>query len=542
MSDQPIKPARQKFYDSIDHTIRKDVRLSVLEGSLSTVMGTFIGGAFLIGYALTLGADDFEIGLLASLPLLANLIQIVGSLIIAKAGSRKKVCVLFLFLHRLMWTFIAVLPLFVFRDRLTEVRVWIFMILLTGASICASITGIAWTSWIADLIPKGVRGRFFSRRNMSAQVVGMLAAVLAGQFIDIWQTRFDTDHMRSYGFMILFAIGIVFGLVGIFLFRKINEPSLDVPEDTSFFRQLREPFLDKNFRMFMIFSISWGFSTGIVGPFFSVYMINTLQIPFSLITLFGVAAGLSSILGFKVWGALIDKIGAKPLSIICGIGGSFVPFFWIFASPENYLVIWASNILSGLFFAGIGLASTGLMMNLASGKTSSVYFAVFAAVTGLFGAIAPIAGGAIGDFYRGKVLLDGFIRLSDIRLLFLTSTALRLLSLTLIRFITTPETISASQLFASISQYQKFLPLYQLQNAASTGMSYIENTTTNMSRGVIAVEQQIDTILARGGDLGKTLIYKARSIDRKIDEGLTRHEAFLERLIDKFLRIFSRRK
>jgi MFS family permease len=271
-------------------------------------------------------------------------------------------------------------------------------------------------------------------------------------------------------------------------------------------------------------------------------MINTLQIPFSLITLFGVAAGLSSILGFKVWGALIDKIGAKPLSIICGIGGSFVPFFWIFASPENYLVIWASNILSGLFFAGIGLASTGLMMNLASGKTSSVYFAVFAAVTGLFGAIAPIAGGAIGDFYRGKVLLDGFIRLSDIRLLFLTSTALRLLSLTLIRFITTPETISASQLFASISQYQKFLPLYQLQNAASTGMSYIENTTTNMSRGVIAVEQQIDTILARGGDLGKTLIYKARSIDRKIDEGLTRHEAFLERLIDKFLRIFSRRK
>ncbi|MDW7656502.1 MAG: MFS transporter [Bacillota bacterium] len=294
--------------------------------------------------------------------------------------------------------------------------------------------------------------------------------------------------------------------------------------------------------MFMIFSIAWGFSTGIVGPFFSVYMINTLQIPFSIITLFGVAAGLSSILGFKVWGAMIDKIGAKPLSILCGIGGSFVPFLWIFASPENYLVIWASNILSGLFFAGIGLASTGLMMNLASGKTSSVYFAVFAAVTSLLGAVAPIAGGAIGDFFRSKVLYDGIIRLSDIRLLFLTSTTLRLLSLTLIRFIVTPETVSVSQLFASISQYQKFLPLYQLQNAASTGMSYIENATTNMSRGVIAVEQQIDTILARGGDLGKVLIFKARSFDRKIDEGIGRHEAFLERLIDKILQIFSRRK
>lgn len=542
MSDQPDKPARQRFYDSIDQAIRNDVRLSVLEGSLSTVMGTFIGGAFLIGYALTLGADDFEIGLLASLPLLANLIQIIGSIIIAKAGSRKKVCVLFLFFHRLMWTFIAVLPLFVFRDRLSDARVWIFMILLTGASICASITGIAWTSWIADLIPKGVRGRFFSRRNMSAQVVGMLAAVLAGQFIDQWQARFDTDQLRSYGFMILFAIGIAFGLAGIFLFRKIKEPTLAAPEDTSFFKQLREPFLDKSFRMFMVFSIAWGFSTGIVGPFFSVYMINTLQIPFSVITLFGVAAGLSSILGFKVWGALIDKIGAKPLSIICGIGGSFVPFLWIFATPENYLVIWASNVLSGLFFAGIGLASTGLMMNLATGKNSSVYFAVFAAVTGLFGALAPIAGGVFGDFFRGKVLYDGIIQLSDIRLLFLTSTTLRLLSLVLIRFIATPETISVSQLFASISQYQKFLPLYQLQNVASTGMSHIENMTASMSRGVIAVEQQIDTFLARGGDLGKALIFKARALDRKIDAGIGRHEAFLERLIDKILRIFSGRK
>ncbi|NLM77981.1 MAG: MFS transporter [Ruminococcaceae bacterium] len=529
------------FYDSIAQPLRPGVRLSIIEGSLSTVMGTFTGGAFLIGYALVLGADDFEIGLLSSLPLLANLIQIIGSLIIAKAGSRKKVCALYLFLHRMTWTCIALLPLIVFHDRLADARIWIFLFLLTAASVCASITGIAWTAWIADLIPKGVRGRFFSRRNMFAQVVGMIAAVGAGQFIDIWQSRHTTARMQSNGFMILFTIGIVFGLASIILIRKMHEPAIAPSQDTAFFKQLREPFQDKNFRIFIIFSMAWGFSTGIVGPFFSVYMINTLQIPFSMITLFGVAAGLASIAGFKLWGAMIDKVGARPLALLCGIGGSFVPFFWIFATPDQYLMIWISNIVSGLFFAGIGLASTGLMMNLAPERNNAVYFAVFAAVTGLSGALAPVAGGALGDFFRGRTLYEGFVIFSDIRLLFLASTLMRLLSLLIIRFIKTSETVSVTQMFGRISKLQAYLPLYQIQTITTTGLSAAENIMNGMAKGVISVEAKIDHLLDRGFDLSKAVIFKARLLDQHLDDGLAQHEARLEKLIDRIIALFKRK-
>ena len=533
---------KKGFYDNVDESVKKNVKLSILEGSLSTVMGTFIGGAFLIGFALTLGANDFEIGLLASLPLLANLIQIAGSYIITKVGSRKKVCITYLFLHRLIWTFIAVMPLIVFREHLTEVRVWIFLLLLTGAGICASITGIAWTSWVADLVPSGFRGRFFSRRNMVAQVVAMVMAVIAGRFIDTWKINHTSDHMQSYGFMILFCIGIIFGIAGVMLFRKINEPKPEITTTSSFFKQLKEPFKDKNFKLFMWFSVAWGFSTGLVGPFFSVYMIKTLMIPFSVITLFGVVAGLANIAGLKIWGSLIDKVGPKPLYLICGIGGSFVPFLWIFASPENYLVIWGSNILSGFCFSGIGLSATGMMMNLAPKKNNSIYFAVFAAVTGLFGAFAPIAGGALGEFLRGKVLYEGIISLSDIRLLFVTSTFLRLLSLSLINFISIPDNISVKDMLSSLTILQKYLPLYNIQSFASAGMNYIENASSAMTRGVINVERKIDTMVTKGVDLGKTLLFRIHTIDKQIDKKLTEHEDHINKIIDKILNIFKYKK
>ena len=537
----PNAPTRG-FYDGIDDQLKRDVKLSVAEASVSTVMGTFIGGAFLIGFALTLGAGDLEVGLLASLPLLANLIQIAGSYIVARAGSRKRVCVTYLFLHRLMWAFVAALPLFVFRGRLEDFRVWIFMALLTVASVCASITGIAWTSWVADLVPKGFRGRFFSRRNMVAQMVGMVMAVAGGRFIDAWTGRHESPQMQGYGFMILFAIGVVFGVAGVVLLRRISEPQMAVESGDSFLSQLRMPFEDTAFRMFMLFSVAWGFSTGIVGPFFSVYMINTLMIPFSVITLFGVVAGITTIVGTKLWGGMLDRIGPKPLYLMCGFGGCFTPLLWTFASPGNYAVIWVSNALSGFFFSGIGLAATGMMMNLAPAKNSSVFFAVFAAVTGAFGALAPIAGGAIGELVRGRVLYEGFIMLSDIRLLFLTSTVLRLLSLTLLRFIAVPDAASARDMFAAITRYQKFLPLFTITSVASSGMSYVENATANMSRSVVSMERWIDTILERTGDLGNSVLFKVRSIDREVDARISNHEAFLDRVLDWVSDLFSRKR
>ena len=101
------------------------------------------------------------------------------------------------------------------------------MVLIAVSSVFASVTGISWTSWITDLIPGDIRGRFFAKRNIMAQMVGMTLAVLAGRFIDIWKDRYSSDHMQSYGFAILFAIGLIFGFISIMILKKMSEPEKD---------------------------------------------------------------------------------------------------------------------------------------------------------------------------------------------------------------------------------------------------------------------------------------------------------------------------
>ena len=73
----------------ISEKVRQSIRMSLYESALSTVLMTLVGGVFLTGFALAIGASNFQIGLIAALPTFANLTQVFGSYIIAKTGKKK---------------------------------------------------------------------------------------------------------------------------------------------------------------------------------------------------------------------------------------------------------------------------------------------------------------------------------------------------------------------------------------------------------------------------------------------------------------------
>ncbi|MBW3585358.1 MAG: MFS transporter, partial [Cyanobacteria bacterium 0813] len=66
--------------------IRKSLKALSTEGAFATVFYSIIGGALLSNFLLDLGASTVEIGLLASIPQLTNLLQPLG----AYLGDRMK--------------------------------------------------------------------------------------------------------------------------------------------------------------------------------------------------------------------------------------------------------------------------------------------------------------------------------------------------------------------------------------------------------------------------------------------------------------------
>ncbi|MFW5981142.1 MAG: MFS transporter [bacterium] len=260
--------SKNKDHDfaSLEAELKQDMQFSIMEGVFSTLMGSMIGGAILTGFALSLGADSFVIGLLASLPLLANMVQIIASYLIDKVGDSKKVCLSYVLLHRFLWFLIILSPFLLLRAELYDLRIWIFVALLGIGSIFASISGLSWNSWMADLIPANIRGRFFAKRNMASQLVGMVAVVAAGIFIDYWRRLSPDAVTESYGFVYLFALGTIAGFVSVFLLRKINKSRKTSKKDEKFLQKLKLPLRDSNFKKFIIFTSVWGFAVTLVSP------------------------------------------------------------------------------------------------------------------------------------------------------------------------------------------------------------------------------------------------------------------------------------
>src|SRR5690606_31083468 len=100
---------------------------------------------------------------------------------------------------------------------------------------------------------------------------------------------------------------------------------------------------------------------------------------------------------------------------------------WLFAgtSTAGYYFMMFLNVVGGFSWGGHLLAVGNLMMRLApeTGKTS--FFAVQAALGGLFGALGPFVGGMIADLLMAHgSFIPGWL-FADLKTLFLMSFVLR---------------------------------------------------------------------------------------------------------------------
>ena len=86
-------------------------------------MGTLLGGVFLTGFALELGASRLQIGIMAALPTLGHAAQFAGASILNRTGRSKQLCMLATWTSRLLWLPILLVP-FLFHDLPKETQAW----------------------------------------------------------------------------------------------------------------------------------------------------------------------------------------------------------------------------------------------------------------------------------------------------------------------------------------------------------------------------------------------------------------------------------
>ncbi|MBD0301480.1 MAG: MFS transporter, partial [Tolypothrix sp. T3-bin4] len=189
---------------------------------------------------------------------------------------------------------------------------------------------------------------------------------------------------------------------------------------------------DFNFLMFLLYFGSWVFAVNLSAPFFNYYLLDTLDIDVSWVTIYGSLRAGATLVMLIFWGKLADKIGNRPILIFVGIVLAVTPLLWLLVG-NSQLDIWLwlplLHIGLGVTWAGIDLCNNNIQLGIAPVKNQAIYFAIVAAVAGVSGALGTTIGGFVAQFSLYGGLLG----------LFAISVVFRLVALIPLVFVQEPK-------------------------------------------------------------------------------------------------------
>jgi MFS family permease len=236
-------------------------------------------------------------------------------------------------------------------------------------------------------------------------IIGLCLTLGGGFFVDAWPTFSGRPPLEAYS--VLFSIGILFGLTGVVAITRLPEPPMEGNHSESFRALVRLPLRDAGFRPLLGFVAFWNFSINLAAPFFVVYMLERLMLPMRAVTALIVLQQLVHVLSVRIWGTLSDRFSNKavlstslPLAIAAVAAWSFTTL------PERYALsiplLIAIQIGIGFSLSAIPLSITNLALKQSPPGLTHAYMTMADLAGAPSGAIAPLLGGWMMDFFAGR--------------------------------------------------------------------------------------------------------------------------------------------
>ncbi|NEP16423.1 MAG: MFS transporter [Leptolyngbya sp. SIO4C1] len=419
-------------------SLRRSLKASTLDGSFSAIFENVVKGVLISNFLIELGAGAIEVGLIASIPMLAHLLQPLGAHFAEQVCSRHRYCLWAFGLSRLLWVGLIVGIFGVSGDYLTpQSLIWLTLGILLISFVLDALGAAAWLSWMAALVPPKLRGRYFGRRRSAAGLAALVAVPIGGWLIGRW----PGGSLEGYGLVL--AIGIVMGLVSLvcqFWMRDID-PQAQTAAQPLTHASAPGIWQDSNFLTLLLYLGSWTFALNLNAPFLNFYLLDSLQINVQWVTLYGTLLTGAYLGMMLLWGRLADCIGNRPVLAISSLLTAGIPILWV-QTAANPLSLWLwlplLHLLKGGTLAALDLCTANIQLELAPAHRQSAYFAIAAATIGVTGFLGTTVGSLLAD------------SAGDLRLLFALSSCLSLVGILPLLFVKESRAQSIRQLLGAV--------------------------------------------------------------------------------------------
>jgi MFS family permease len=316
-------------------------------------------GAALNGFGDVLGASEKMFGLIAAAPALATLAGIPGSWLIEVTGQRRKVFLICLLVQRILTAALVLFPLAFGLDTPAARATFIVTLLIMWA--LQNIGGPGWVSWMADLVPARIRGRYFARRRQLGMATSVPAALIVGELLN----RYAGSDMTPWLLILIFLAATVFGILDIGIFLYIPDRKRPTHHTTSTLARLGAPLRSREFMFGTLFGAMSNLTWLPMSMFVFRLMTEDVRASPREVQLYLIAIPmLAMLLCLPVWGAAVDRMGRKPLLALTTLGLIPVGVLWSATESANFQLILAFSrnagaaytVVNGLAFAAFGTA------------------------------------------------------------------------------------------------------------------------------------------------------------------------------------------
>ncbi len=357
-------------------------------------------------YIIAFGGSHGQVGLVAAFSsLFAALAFFPGAKFVETYGHRKlTVLVCGGGLGRIALLGLAFIPFFADGDTAS----WAVMAFVSLRGFFGYFAIPAWTSLTADVVPIGMRGRFFASRNFGMSISALATAPVAGYLLD----RFSGLD----GWQIVWFVAFGAGAISTWSYAAIPDPTphADVvaPETAAQQRGLLADILsDRNFVFYLAGTAAWNIALHAAGPFFNIYLVENLGASGLWVGILAALPSVTGLAGLIYFGRAMDLRGTKWVMVVTGLIIPTLPALWLVVTEPWHVIF--INAYGGVVWAGYQLAALNMVMIMSPPEKRPRYSAAFHAVVFASAFVGPILGGQIieGVGFKAVFLLSAVGRL-----------------------------------------------------------------------------------------------------------------------------------
>lgn len=355
-------------------------KISIYHGMVSTIAVNLASNFFPIFAISILGATNYQVGLISSLPpLVALIMTIPAAIMLNRLELQKKTVAM-----SVLWARVLFLLIIGVVYLTSTYQTWTFLIIIALMNVPGTISTIGWQTLISGMITDERRGTFFSDRNRLLTVVGMITTLLIGIIM-----KNQTNNAAAYQWLFFSAFG--FGLLEVFFLLKHKEtvqPKTNTQNKNSFMNW--SIFKDNGYRWFLIAALCFNFTWQMAWGIFNIYNVKYAHATILWISIFSVGNQLVQIFTFPLWKKWAEHKSNTLMLVWAAMGMALAPVLTILSTNLVYLTF--TQMLSGFFVSGIVLLLFNLLLEQSPQETRTYCITTYNVLLSFVAFIAPQIG------------------------------------------------------------------------------------------------------------------------------------------------------